>query len=59
MDQLTRMLTGLVRGLAGLLGQQRRDWVHALLAEVDDLLSPSARLAWLGGGCGSWCGRLS
>jgi hypothetical protein len=50
MDRLTRMLTGLVRGLAGLLGQQRRDWVHALLAEIDDLPSPSARLAWLGGG---------
>jgi hypothetical protein len=44
------MLTGLVRGLAWLLGQQRRDWVHALLAEVDDVPSPSARLAWLGGG---------
>ena len=50
MDRLTRMLTGLVRGLAGLPGGQRRDWVHALLAEVDDLPSPSARLAWLSGG---------
>ena len=50
MDRLTPMLTGLVRGLAGTLGQQRRDWMHALLAEVDDLPSPSARLAWLGGG---------
>lgn len=50
MDRLTRMLTGLVRGLAGLPDQQRRDWVHALLAEVDDVPSPSARLAWLGGG---------
>ena len=50
MDQLTRMLAGLVRGLAGLLGEHRRDWVHALLAETDDLPAPSARLAWLGGG---------
>ena len=50
MDRLTRMLTSLVRGLAGLLGEQRRDWVHALLAEVDDLPGPSSRLAWLGGG---------
>ncbi len=50
MDQLTRMLAGLLRGLAGLLGEQRRDWMHALLAETDDLPAPSARLAWLGGG---------
>ncbi len=50
MDRLVRMLTGLVRGLAGLLGEHRRDWVHALLAETDDQLTPSARLAWLGGG---------
>ncbi|HKT04489.1 MAG TPA: hypothetical protein VJT31_33655, partial [Rugosimonospora sp.] len=45
-----RMLAGLLRGLAGLLGEQRRDWLHALLAETDDLSTPSARLAWLGGG---------
>lgn len=50
MDRLTRMLAGLLRGLAGLLGEHRRDWVHALLAETDDLPTPSARLAWLGGG---------
>jgi hypothetical protein len=50
MDRLIRMLTSLVRGLAGLLGEHRRDWVHALLAETDDLPAPSARLAWLGGG---------
>ena len=50
MDRLVRMLTGLVRGLAGLLGEHRRDWVHALLAETDDQPTPSARLAWLGGG---------
>jgi hypothetical protein len=50
MDRSTRMVAGLLRGLAGLLGQERRDWVHALLAEVDDLPSPAARLAWLGGG---------
>ena len=50
MDRLTRMLAGLLRGLAGLLGGQRRDWVHALLAETGDLAAPSARLAWLGGG---------
>ena len=50
MDRLVRMLTGLVRGLAGLLGEQRRDWVHALLAETDDQPTSSARLAWLGGG---------
>jgi hypothetical protein len=50
MDRLTRMLAGVVRGLAGLLGEQRRDWVHALLAETDDLPTPSTRLAWLSGG---------
>jgi hypothetical protein len=50
MDRLVRMLAGLVRGLAGLLGEHRRDWVHALLAETDDLPARSARLAWLSGG---------
>jgi hypothetical protein len=50
MGRLVLMLTGLVRGLAGLLSEHRRDWVRALLAETDDLPSPSARLAWLGGG---------
>jgi hypothetical protein len=50
MDPLIRMLAGLVRGLAGLLGEHRRDWVHALLAETDDLPARSARLAWLSGG---------
>ncbi|GII25234.1 hypothetical protein [Planosporangium mesophilum] len=50
MDAVIRMLAGLVRGLAGLLGEHRRDWVHALLAETDDLPARSARLAWLGGG---------
>jgi hypothetical protein len=50
MDPLIRMLAELVRGLAGLLGEHRRDWVCALLAETDDLPARSARLAWLGGG---------
>ena len=50
MDHVERMLAGLLRGLAGLLGEHRRDWVHALLAETDDLPTRSARLAWLGGG---------
>jgi hypothetical protein len=50
MDRLTGMLAGLVRGLAGLLGEHRRAWVHALLAETGDLPTPSARLTWLGGG---------
>ena len=50
MNRLARMLAGLLRGLAGLLGEHRRDWVHALLAETDDQPTPSARLAWLGGG---------
>jgi hypothetical protein len=50
MDRLTRTLAGLVRGLAGLLGDERRDWVHALLAEVGQFPARSARLAWLGGG---------
>jgi hypothetical protein len=44
------MLAGVVRTLAGLLPEHRRDWVEALLAETDDLPSHSARLAWLGGG---------
>jgi hypothetical protein len=50
MDQLVRLLGGLTRGLARLLGEQRRDWVSALLAETDDAPAPAARLAWLGGG---------
>jgi hypothetical protein len=50
MDRLTRMLAGLLGGLAGQLGEHRRDWVHALLAETDDVSPSSARLAWLGGG---------
>jgi hypothetical protein len=49
-DRLVRMPAGLLRGLAGLLGEHRRDWMHALLAETDDLPSHSARLARLGGG---------
>ena len=46
-----------LRGLAGLLTEYRRDWVPALLAETNDLPSPAARLAWLGGGklqCAPW-----
>jgi hypothetical protein len=50
MDRLTRTLADLLRCLAGLLGEHRRDWVHALLAETGDQPTPSARLAWLGGG---------
>lgn len=50
MDRLVRMLAGLVRSVAGLAGERRRDWVHALLAETDDLPARRARLAWLGGG---------
>jgi hypothetical protein len=44
------MLAGLLRCLAGLLVDHRRDWVHALLAETDHQPTASARLAWLGGG---------
>jgi hypothetical protein len=50
MDALIRMLARLVRGLAGLVDERRRDWAHALLAETDDLPARSARLAWVGGG---------
>ena len=50
MDRLLRILADLVRGLAALLGEHRRDWVHALLAETDDQPTRAARLAWLGGG---------
>jgi len=50
MDWLVRLLNGLIRGPAWLLGEQRRDWVHALLAEAQDIRAPAARLAWLGGG---------
>jgi hypothetical protein len=45
-----KYVKGLVRSLAGLMGEHRRDWVHALLAETDDQPTPSARLAWPGGG---------
>jgi hypothetical protein len=51
MDTLTRMLARLVRGMAGLLGDERcRDWVDALLAEAAQHPSLSTRLAWLSGG---------
>ena len=50
MDRLTQMVAGLLRCLARLLGEHRRGWVHALLAETDHQSTPSARLAWLGGG---------
>lgn len=50
MDWLVRLLNGLIRGPAWLLGEQRRDWVRALLAEAQDIPAPAARLAWLGGG---------
>ena len=33
MDRLVHMLAGLLERVAGLLGEGRRDWVHALLAE--------------------------
>jgi hypothetical protein len=39
-----------VRGLAALLADGRRDWVHALLAEAGQLPARSARLTWLAGG---------
>src|SRR5436305_764457 len=45
---MDRLLAGLIRRLAGLLADGRRDWVQALLAEVDDVPARSARLAWLG-----------
>jgi hypothetical protein len=44
MDRLIWMLAGLVRGLAGLLGELRRDWVRALLAETDDLVTGCATI---------------
>ncbi len=50
MDRLARMLARLVQGLAGLLDERRRDWVHALLAETDEQPPGPARLAWLSGG---------
>ena len=50
MDRLVRTLMGLVRRIARLLDKPHRDWVHALLAEVDDVPGRSARLAWLAGG---------
>jgi hypothetical protein len=50
MDRVTRLVAALVRGLAGLLGDERRDWAHALLAETGQFPTRSARLAWLGGG---------
>jgi hypothetical protein len=50
MDRLTRMLTGLLRCLAGLLSEHRRAWVHALLAETGDQPTPPRGWAWLGGG---------
>jgi hypothetical protein len=50
MDRLLRGVAALVRGLAGLLADGRRDWVRALLAEAGQLPARPARLAWLAGG---------
>lgn len=50
MDRLVRGLAARVRGLAVLLAEGRRDWVHALLAEGRHLPSRADRLTWLGGG---------
>jgi hypothetical protein len=50
MDRLLRGLAALVRGLAGLLADGRRDWVHALLVEAGQVPARPARLAWLAGG---------
>ena len=50
MDRLTRMLTGVVRSLAGLLGERRRDW-------ADDVREPLSRLAFAAGAVGLvWIG---
>jgi hypothetical protein len=50
MDRLVHVLAGLLERVAGLLGEGRRDWVHALLAETGEMPGWQARLAWLGGG---------
>ena len=50
MDRLVHVLAGLLARVAGLLGEGRRDWVHALLAETGEMSGWPARLAWLGGG---------
>jgi hypothetical protein len=50
MDRLVHVLAGLLGRMAGLLGEGRRDWVHALLAETGEMSGWPARLAWLGGG---------
>jgi hypothetical protein len=50
MDRVLRGLAALVRGLAGLLPDGRRDWVHALLAEAGQVPTRPAQVAWLGGG---------
>jgi len=50
MSRLLRGLAALVHGLAALLAKDRRDWVHALLAEAGQQPTPPAQLAWLAGG---------
>ncbi len=50
MDRLARVVAAVVRGLAGLLTDDRRDYPHALLAEAREVPAGSARLAWLAGG---------
>lgn len=34
MDRFSQQIAAVVRGLAGLLARERREWVHALLAET-------------------------
>ncbi|UQX88518.1 hypothetical protein M6D93_00595 [Jatrophihabitans telluris] len=50
MDRVSRLVSGVARALSGLLPDGRRDWVHALLVEADQVPAAPARLAWLGGG---------
>jgi DUF1707 SHOCT-like domain len=50
MDQLTRVLAGLLGRSAGLLPDARREWAQAVLAEAGEVPAGSARVAWLGGG---------
>jgi hypothetical protein len=59
MDRLTRMLAGLLRCLAGLLGEHRRAWVHALLAETGDQPTPPRGWPGWAAGCGWWQGKCS
>jgi hypothetical protein len=50
MNTVTRVLLVVLRRLSGLVPAERRDWVEAVWAEVDEVRPGWGRMAWLLGG---------